>query len=472
PSTAPGESPLEQLSSSKPASGKFSERSSEQSSEQSPERSPERSPEQPQKQPSERSPQHDAVQRVLERFRYSFSAQVDVLVRASAAIAAQQIDPALYDEAKQEAHKLAGSMATFGYPNGSQLSRSIEHLLLEGIPTTLADIARLSELVSALQQELPHPPSATATAIPETVATQPSERSQLVLLVSGDAGLAQSLHNGLRSLSLELAIASDWGMARSQLAAAQPAAVVVDWGESGCDQDGLQCWQDLSQRWPALPVIVVTQGDSFELRLVASRLGARQFLPKQASVEPIVRAIARVLPPPAMPTARVLIVDDDAASLAYLSALLVPWGLEVVTLDKPQQFWQVLTETLPQLIILDLEMPQISGLELCQVVRQDAQWGDLPLLVVTAHTDTDALQQAFAAGADDFISKPVIGPELVTRVLSRIERPRRPSVPFATAASLRPGDSMTHTSDRSQTQSQSQSQSQSRSQSHRAEGYL
>jgi DNA-binding response OmpR family regulator len=111
--------------------------------------------------------------------------------------------------------------------------------------------------------------------------------------------------------------------------------------------------------------------------------------------------------------------------LAGLSAFLTPWGLEVITLSQSQQFWQVLIATSPDLVVLDLEMPIVNGLELCQVVRQDAEWGDLPILVVTAHTEAKFLQQAFAAGADDFITKPVLGPELVTRVLSRIQRNKK-----------------------------------------------
>jgi len=108
--------------------------------------------------------------------------------------------------------------------------------------------------------------------------------------------------------------------------------------------------------------------------------------------------------------------------------LLTPWGLQVLTLTEPQRFWEVLIATEPNLVVLDVEMPLVSGLELCQVVRQDVQWGDLPILLVTAHSDAESLQQAFAAGSDDFISKPVLGPELVTRVLSRIERTRARTV--------------------------------------------
>lgn len=181
---------------------------------------------------------------------------------------------------------------------------------------------------------------------------------------------------------------------------------------------------ELFLRNPAriFPIIVFTGRDSLADRLAVSRLGAKQFLHKPATTEQIFRAISQVLTKTQALQAKVLIVDDDQAVLAHLSALLIPWGLEVIKLTEPQRFWEMLVTTSPNLVILDLEMPQVSGLDLCQVVRQDTYWGDLPLLVVTAHTDADSLSQAFLAGADDFITKPVLGPELVTRVLSRIKR--------------------------------------------------
>ncbi|MCP6759846.1 MAG: response regulator [Fischerella sp. CENA71] len=121
------------------------------------------------------------------------------------------------------------------------------------------------------------------------------------------------------------------------------------------------------------------------------------------------------------PTPKVMIVDDDPVQLKTLALLLQPWGLEVTCVSNPEQFWQVLTSTEPDLLLLDLEMPTFNGIELCRVVRQDLKYADLPIIVVTAHTGIDSIQQVFAAGADEFISKPIVDPELVTRVLSRIE---------------------------------------------------
>jgi PAS domain S-box-containing protein len=121
-------------------------------------------------------------------------------------------------------------------------------------------------------------------------------------------------------------------------------------------------------------------------------------------------------------TARIMAVDDDPKILGILRILLEPWGLSVTTLEDPRQFWQVLTDTQPDLLILDLQMPHPDGFELCRQMRESNQWGSLPIMVLTAHTDSVTVNQMFAIGADDFVSKPIVGPELVTRIVNRLER--------------------------------------------------
>ncbi|MEH1815697.1 MAG: response regulator [Nostoc sp.] len=362
-----------------------------------------------------------SVNRVLERFRNSFAGQVVVLERAKTALLAGNLNEELHQQALREAHKLAGSMGSFGYPEGSRLARKIEHLLLGDFSLSPDQISDFSQLVTALQQELTKP------AITSTAQKFPINQSYRLLVIDDDTTLTEQLQAEADSWGMRMKVAPNLATARSLFSLKTPDVVLLDLSFPTTEEDGLILLSEIVQRSPNIPVIVFTGRDTLADRLAVSRLGARQFLHKPATTEQIFQAIARVLPQPQTSEAKVLIVDDDHVILAGLSALLTPWGLEVTTLSQSQQFWQVLIATSPDLVVLDLEMPIVNGLELCQVVRQDAQWGDLPILVVTAHTEAEFLQQAFAAGADDFISKPVLGPELVTRVLSRIQRTRRRS---------------------------------------------
>lgn len=131
-------------------------------------------------------------------------------------------------------------------------------------------------------------------------------------------------------------------------------------------------------------------------------------------------------PPEPLPKleARVLAVDDDPTILTGLQKLLTPWGLQVIVLHDPTQYLEILTATSPDLIILDEEMPILTGTELCRMTRNLPQGQELPILFLTAHKDAETLDRIFSVGADDFVSKPLIGPELVVRVVHRLERSR------------------------------------------------
>jgi DNA-binding response OmpR family regulator len=117
-------------------------------------------------------------------------------------------------------------------------------------------------------------------------------------------------------------------------------------------------------------------------------------------------------------------VDDDPQLLQILRTLLEPWGFKLTLLDNPQQFWTILEVSNPDLLILDMEMPELSGIELCEVVRNDSRWSDLPVLFLSVDSDAETVNRVFAAGADDYVSKPILAPELIARVLNRLEHTR------------------------------------------------
>ena len=122
--------------------------------------------------------------------------------------------------------------------------------------------------------------------------------------------------------------------------------------------------------------------------------------------------------------AKVLVVDDDCITLKLLKKLLEPWGLQVTTLENPLQVEAMLEVIKPDLLILDVQMPGVDGIALCHQLRNDDRWLALPILFLTGQRDSETIQQIFMAGADDYVTKPVLAPELIARLFNRLERTR------------------------------------------------
>jgi diguanylate cyclase (GGDEF)-like protein len=118
--------------------------------------------------------------------------------------------------------------------------------------------------------------------------------------------------------------------------------------------------------------------------------------------------------------AKVLVVDDDVQISRALTTMLGRRKIQVTAVNDPFKFWGALDETKPKLILLDLEMPKISGTELCRVVRNDRRWNEISVIFLTGHTDPDSVRRVFAAGADDYVGKPFVPAELMMRIENRL----------------------------------------------------
>lgn len=119
---------------------------------------------------------------------------------------------------------------------------------------------------------------------------------------------------------------------------------------------------------------------------------------------------------------KLMVVDDDIDYLRSLPELLAPWEFKVTTLDDPQEFWSVLEAVLPDVLVLDVNIPPFDGLEICQSLRSYPQWQCLPVLFLSAVSDTPTQNLAFTVGADDYLCKPISGIDLANRIRNRLQR--------------------------------------------------
>jgi putative two-component system response regulator len=114
---------------------------------------------------------------------------------------------------------------------------------------------------------------------------------------------------------------------------------------------------------------------------------------------------------------RILIVDDDPASVATLEAFLGDEASSIKSVTKSREVEQVFMEFEPDIVLLDLHMPELDGLEILRRLRGfRTELGFLPVIVLTGDTGTVARNSVLTLGADDFLTKPLDRTEVVLRV--------------------------------------------------------
>ncbi|MBW4609619.1 MAG: response regulator [Hassallia sp. WJT32-NPBG1] len=349
--------------------------------------------------------------------------RLTALQTAAMAIQTRTLTPELRQDARQAAHKLAGVLGMFDREAGTVLAREIEQILLED--ENLGHTDERKKELSVCERKLVSLVSELADLLNlgEPDASTDAETSRL-LLIDSDPNLYRDLQELAHSLDLSWKQIANLELAKIWLQSHSPDLVVLAVDAEENQEDSLALLSELAVRTPFIPTIVLASADKLLNRVTVARLGGQGFLVKPVTAAQIWDMATQLLQRTQSQAVNILAVDDDPVFLAALRPMLEPWGIRMTKLDDPLRFWEVLRSTVPDLLILDIDMPQVSGLELCQAVRADPQWQGLPILFVTAKSDRSYIQQIFAIGADDYLNKPVVPAELLTRITNRLERSR------------------------------------------------
>jgi len=113
---------------------------------------------------------------------------------------------------------------------------------------------------------------------------------------------------------------------------------------------------------------------------------------------------------------KILIVDDDTGLTQLLQLVFESRGFWVTTAYDGEQALKALQVELPEVIVLDLMMPGIGGLEVCRQIRQDPRTAHIPIIVLSAMPNESAHQQALDAGANEHLIKPIRPSDLIRRI--------------------------------------------------------
>ena len=124
---------------------------------------------------------------------------------------------------------------------------------------------------------------------------------------------------------------------------------------------------------------------------------------------------------------KILVVDDEPDALELIKVNLINAGFTVVTADDGEAAIKKAKATLPALILLDLMLPEVDGLEVCKILRRDETTKDIPIIMLTAKASELDRVLGLELGADDYVTKPFSPRELVLRVKALLRRLQSPA---------------------------------------------
>ena len=118
---------------------------------------------------------------------------------------------------------------------------------------------------------------------------------------------------------------------------------------------------------------------------------------------------------------QILIVDDNSQNLQVLGSILRDEGFRPLFAKSGVQALKTLKEKKPELILLDIMMPEMDGFEVCKKIKQDVTTKEIPVIFLSAHTETQKVVEGFKLGAVDYVTKPFNPEELITRVNTHLK---------------------------------------------------
>jgi DNA-binding response OmpR family regulator len=324
------------------------------------------------------------------------------------------------------AHSLAGNLGQFGLERASKLAKEIEQSLQTDYIQDCHQLLQLSNKFESLKQEL-----AVEQHIFAQISRKSTENLTLLLIISQDDYFSEQLTSKATHQEIRTKVIStpekvkDW-LEETQIRGEQLPDVVVlkvSFAENATQfpsqAEYLELIAEFKLLTPSIPVIVVANRDNFGDRLLVARHGGKFYLTQPVNPSQVITVCQKAAQYSSLGK-KIMIVDDDIQFLRVLPTLLKPWGFKLTTLDDPRQFWDVLQAVAPDLLILDIEMPYLSGIELCKVLRTHPYWCKLPVLFLSIHQDAAISNEVFASGASDLVNKPVLAQQLAHRILNRL----------------------------------------------------
>ncbi|MEO8400228.1 MAG: diguanylate cyclase [Gammaproteobacteria bacterium] len=332
----------------------------------------------------------------------------------------RHFDQANFREFHRFVHSLCGSAGTYGFTALSHSARKLELYLKNMLGQDILTPEQKMDVNRLLMQLVSIPLTIDNQAPIAQPPLSKLHENKLVYIMDSDPEFINEIHSYLDSMNYQITTVKNLPELRHKVDKMSPAAMVVD--ASDLAPEDINYFQSIQTGEAPIPLFFTAKQGDLLTRLNAIRAGGTAFFKKPIEAFYLSKALSKTCGSSSSEPLRVLVVDDSQSLADYYSFILQDSGMEARALTNPLHVLDMLTEFRPDLLLLDVYMPECSGLELAAVLRQDTLYAGIPIIFLS--TEDDRLKQlnAISLGGDDFLTKPILPQHLVTAVRSRAER--------------------------------------------------
>lgn len=388
--------------------------------------------------------QSDAAKQKMKDFETMFLAlvakyarvlptRISELSQAIEKAKAQSEDQTLQDEVRSIAHKIKGTGGSLGFRRVSEAMDFIENaaeamhsLSKEEQLISWSEVDRkLIDAQLAGEQECDEINAAVANADvskPQAVSNPAMTR---ILVVDNDRDFLNIVSDLGKQRLVDIIKAVSHKEAVEQAAVYALDAALINVNPTHPDES-FRVARDLRELpgYENLPLAFISGQALVKDRVEAAHAGASLYLDKPLESDSLEKAVQHLVNIRQGGRPRILICDDDEFFCNTVALVLRNEGMIVRILHEPSLILETMQEYPPELLLLDVMMPGVNGFEVCRMLRQIPRWQDLPIIFLTGQTGVEARLEAFRSGGDDYLPKPVVNEELLTRVKVRLDRAR------------------------------------------------
>ena len=375
----------------------------------------------------------DGTDMTLQQLQQSFEREVPLRLRAIRS-AYELIDrrfwqPGCADLLLSLLHKLTGAAGTLGQQSLSVASRQLYAQLSNINVCPLPD----RDTWNSIGRQITKLEQLTLASIPTTADKHAQEPKRVYLahpsiyVVDDDELQTNALKARLESIGYRVTVFNDTA---SFSAACEdqpsPSAIIMDMEFSGNKLEGAKVISEMKADVRFSPTVMfLSVHDDLPSRLAAFRAGANRYFTKPCNLDRLCQSLdeltGRIVDEPY----RVLIVDDDEHTAQTYALGLRDAGMVVEILNTPLQTLNKLSTFKPDVLLLDIYMPDATGPEIAAVIRENENYSLLPIIFLSSETDPSQHAIALSLGGDQFLVKPIRSSYLTTVVRSRAWRARR-----------------------------------------------